>query len=186
MTVVETLKRQAEQQAGQRLSALSQQIEAVRSSKAQSIEELAAVIEPLAQAMALLSDDLRSQVQQMTSASRDQAVEWSQHQAAAADRIERAWKKSADRLNEATDQAKASASSLDEASSQLRRFGLMHWLSTIVTGAVTAGLLIGLWIWQHPSPPPAAPAINLDARTVAQYLMQQGGLTCPRIEPRRR
>lgn len=184
MSKLETLRQQAGQQVEQRLSSLSQQIEAVRSSKAQSAEELAAVIEPLAQAMAALADDLRVQVQTLNKSSQAQALEWSQHQAAAADRVEKAWKKSAASLGDATQAAKSSVSDLQEASSQLRRFGWTHWLATVITGALTAVLVIGFWTWQHPLQV-QPPAVNLDARQVAQYLMQQGGLTCP-TKPLRR
>ena len=157
----------------------------------QIAEDLAKAIEPLAQSMTRLADDLRSQVAASASASSDQAAAWSKAQAsasasasaAAAATLEQA-KQAVRVLNEATQQARSAARTAAEVAKAGWSLRAKHWLLAGCVGVATGVLTSACWIWLRPSPP--APVVNLDAAQVAQYLMTNGGLTCPRTEQRRR
>ena len=147
-------------------------------------ERWAAVVEPLAQSMAKLSDDLRTQVSAMSLASSAQATAWSQAQTNAAIALAEQSNKTLVSLRQQVSDLKAAAQEAKEATQAARRLPLKHYLLAVAAGTLAAVLTSACWIYLRPSP--AAPVVTLDARAVAQYLMTNGGLTCPRTEQRRR
>src|ERR1051325_5584220 len=60
MSKAETLRQYAEGSTAARVAALVSQVETLRQAKHQSVEELAAALEPIAQAMAKLTDDTQA------------------------------------------------------------------------------------------------------------------------------
>ena len=59
MNKAETLRQLAASANAKKVEGLTQQIETLRTAKLESVEQLAALLEPLAQAMAALTDDTR-------------------------------------------------------------------------------------------------------------------------------
>jgi len=127
-----------------RSKAISEQINELRQLQAQSVENLAQQIEPLAQSLAALSDESRKAilriVRESHKAQRQSADQWSD----AAGSIETERKA----LVEATKQI---TSSTDQAARQLRGVTARVWIAAISTGTLIAlALLGGYMIWQPP------------------------------------
>jgi predicted membrane metal-binding protein len=76
MTKSETLKQLAAASNEARLDKLNQQIERLREAKLTSAEELATLLEPLAQAMAALTDETRASLEQVQEYNKEQSKQF--------------------------------------------------------------------------------------------------------------
>lgn len=140
MSKLETVKSLS----AQRSKAISEQINELRTLQTQSVENLAQQIEPLAQALAALSDEARTMIEEIVKTSVSQQKDARQKWREAAGSIETERKA----LVEATAQI---TSSTDQAARQLRGVTARVWIAAIMTGVLTAAvLLIAYTIWQPP------------------------------------
>lgn len=153
MSKSETLKQLAAASNEARLESLNRQIETLREAKFRSAEELAAVIEPLAQAMAALTDETRASLELVERRSKEQIEQ------------------SRTRVEEAVTQWTSAATAAKQAAQRLEMAGqsmeFSHYLLATLVGLVTGLLVSALLLWLGP-----APVINnvLDAREVAALL----------------
>jgi len=156
MTKSETLKQLAAASNEARLQSLTRQIETLREAKFRNAEELATVIEPLAQAMAALTDETRASLELVERRSKEQ-VEQARTQVEAA---------VAQWANAAT-AAKQAAQRLERAGQNIE---FSHYLLATLVGLVTGLLVSALLLWLGP-----APVINnvLDAREIAALLKSE-------------
>lgn len=153
MNKSETLRQLAASANANKLASLSQQIETLRTAKMESAEQLAAMLEPLAQAMAALTDETRESLMTMDAQAQ-------QH----SERITREIEGAAKICQEAAAMAHHSAQRLENTGNNLE---WIHHAMTMATGVASALLVSGLWLWLAPQPT----VVNqLDARGVAQYL----------------
>lgn len=152
MSKTETLRQSALAANEKRLEHLATQIETVRQTKHQSAEDLAATLEPLAQALAVLTDETRQMLDEINR----QSVK-------AADDFEK-------KINRTTQAWTNAAQAADEAATALtkaaKRMEWRHYGLAVVTGLVTAALVSGFWLWLAP------PTVRnqLDAKAVAEHL----------------
>ncbi len=156
MSKAETLRRSAKAKNEKRLEGqeIESPIEAVR--RARSLEELSATVEPLAQALAVLSDNasqaLASSVQQSQQASAS---------------FEAKLLKATSALQQATTQAHEAAVRLNRAASRLdRRFVVINILTGVMAGLLSALLVSVFWLW---AAPPTV-SVQLDPKAVAEQL----------------
>jgi uncharacterized phage infection (PIP) family protein YhgE len=152
MSKTETFRQSAAASNENRLERLANQIEAVRQAKHQSAEDLAASLEPLAQAMAALTDETRRTLEGIDCKSKEQSETFRNQINAAA--------KS---LKEAAAEAQKAANNLNQAG---RQMGWKHYSLTLATGLFTAALVSGFWLWL--APPTVQNA--LDPEAVAKHL----------------
>jgi cell division protein FtsX len=152
MTKSETMKQLAAASNAARLAELGKQIEQVRQAKLESAEQLATMLEPLAQAMAALTDETRQTLAEIEHQSREQSEQFRKQIEAAA----KAWK-------DASAQTRDAAESLNRAE---RRMEWTHYLVALMTGLITAMLVSAFWLWLAP------PSVvnQLDPKAVADYL----------------
>jgi len=153
MSKSETLQQLAAASNTARIEELSQQTERLRQAKLSSAEELAAILEPLAQAMAALTDETRASLMQINQCSKEQGEQFQAQIASAT----QAW-------NAAASAARDAALQLDSAG---RRMEWHHYLLAGMTGML-AGLLTSVfWLWLAP-----APTIQnlLDPKAIAELL----------------
>lgn len=152
MSKAEILRQSAAASNATRVERLANQIETLRQAKQQSAEDLAATLEPLAQAMADLADETRQTLAEIDRQSREQG-ETFQRQLAA----------SVTSYKDAAAAAEKAAESLNRAGSRME---WTHYVLAAVTGAFTAALVTVFWLWLKP------PAITneLDPRAVAEHL----------------
>lgn len=152
MSKTETLRQSAAASNETRLERLASQIEAVRQAKHQSAEDLAATLEPLAQAMAALADETRQTLAEIDRKSREQG-----------ETFKRQLSESVKGYKDAAAAASQAAESLNQAG---QRMEWRHYGLAVVTGLVTAALVSGFWLWLVP------PKVQnmLDAQAVAEYL----------------
>lgn len=152
MSKTETLRQSAAASNETRLERLASQIEAVRQAKHQSAEDLAATLEPLAQAMAALTDETRQTLAEIDRKSREQGEKFSGQISAAA----KEWKAAAA-------EAQKAANALNQAG---QRMEWRHYLLAGMVGMVTAAAVTACWLWLAP------PTVQnqLDARAVAEHL----------------
>jgi hypothetical protein len=131
---------------------LAAQIETVRQTKHQSAEDLAATLEPLAQALAALTDETRQTLAEIDRRSREQG-----------EMFERQLSTSVQGYKEAAVKAQSAADSLNQAGARME---WRHYALAVMTGLVTAALVSGFWLWLAP------PTVQnqLDAKAVADYL----------------
>ena len=153
MSKTETLRLSAAASSAQRLEQLSGQIEDLRQARHQSVEDLAAKLEPLAQAMAALSDETKTTLAEIQQRTREQGDRFTGQMNEAT----RAW-------NQATERAEKAASTLLCAE---RRLEWSHYVLAGVTGLVTAALVSVFWLWVAP---PKSPEVVLDPKAVAEVL----------------
>ncbi|MBW4049673.1 MAG: mobilization protein [Proteobacteria bacterium] len=154
MNKTETLRQSAAASNEKRLAHLAHQIETVRQSKHQSVEDLATALEPLAQAMAALSDETRQTLELIDRRSREQAEMFaSQLQ----DEVRT--------FREITAAARKAADQMKQSTQGLR---WRHYALAMATGLLTAVLVSGFWLWV--APPKIQNTLNLDARALAQDL----------------
>ncbi len=109
-------------------------------------------LEPLAQALAALTDETRQTLIEIDRKSQEQAEKFASQLT-----------ESVNAYNTATVEAGKAAESLDRAG---RRMEWRHYALTVMTGLVTAALVSAFWLWLKP------PIIqnSLDAKEVAEYL----------------
>ena len=152
MSKTETLRQSAAASNEKRIERLANQIETVRQAKHQSAEELAATLEPLAQAMAALTDETRQTLAGIEAQSK-----------AHADKISSQISAAAKGLREAAAEAEKAADALNQAG---QRMEWQHYLLAGLVGMVTAAAVTASWLWLAP------PTIQnqLDPQAVAQHL----------------
>ncbi len=120
----------------------------MRQAKLQSAEELAATLEPLAQAMAALADEMT----EIDSKSRAQGETFKRQ------------------LSESVNTYKDAAAAADKAAGSLNQAGQRmewtHYVLAVMTGSVAAMLVSVFWLWLAP------PSVQnqLDAKAVAEHL----------------
>jgi flagellar basal body L-ring protein FlgH len=152
MSKIETLRQSAAVSNETRLERLASQIEAVRQAKHQSAEDLAVTLEPLAQALAALTDETRQTLIEIDRKSREQGETFTLQLA-----------ESVNGYKEAAAEANKAAESLNRAG---QRMEWRHYALALMTGLFTAALVSAFWLWLRP------PTIqnSLDAQAVAEYL----------------
>jgi hypothetical protein len=152
MTKSETTRQLAAASNAARVANLGAEIEALRQARLESAEQLATMLEPLAQAMAALTDETRETLAEISQQSKEQAERF-QAQLEAANKASR----------QAAMEAQAGARSIQEAG---RQMDLTHYLLALATGLVTAMLVSAFWLWLAP------PLVKnqLDPQAVAEYL----------------
>ena len=152
MSKTETLRQLSDAANEKRIERLANQIESLRQAKHQSAEDLAAMLEPLAQAMAALADETRQTLAEIDRQSREQGKTFSAQVSAAA----KEWKAAAA-------EAQKAAESLNQAG---QRMEWRHYALAALTGALTAALVTVFWLWLAP------PSIQnqLDPQAVAEHL----------------
>jgi acyl-CoA reductase-like NAD-dependent aldehyde dehydrogenase len=163
MTKSETLKQLAAASNEARLASLNQQIEHLRQAKLTSAEELAALLEPLAQAMAALTDETRASLAQGQQHSKQQSEEFKVQLEAAIT----SWRN-------ATQVAERAAERLDQVAWRMER---RHYLLAVLTGVVTGLLASAFWLWLAPAP---VVQNSLDATAVAELLRPEIAALKPR------
>jgi DNA anti-recombination protein RmuC len=134
MTKSETLKQLAAASNLARLDKLGQQIEALHSARIESVEQLASMLEPLAQAMAALTDEARQTLTDVEQQSREQAERFK-------NQVEAATKA----LTQASTLAQQAASNMDAAA---RWTEWRHYLLAVMTGVMSGLLVSAFWLWQ--------------------------------------
>ena len=152
MSKTETLRQSALASNETRLERLASQIETVRQTKHQSAEDLAATLEPLAQALAALTDETRQTLTEIDRKSREQG-----------ETFKRQLSESVKGYKEAAAAANQAADSLNQAG---QRMEWRHYALALLTGLVTAVLVSVFWFWLAP------PTVQnqLDAKAVADHL----------------
>ena len=154
MSKTETLRQLSAAENEKRIERLASQIETLRQSQRQSVEDLAATLEPLAQAMAALADETRQTLAEIDRKSREQA-----------ERASRQINEAAKSWQEAASEAQTAAEALDRA---VQRMEWRHYALAALTGALTAVLVTVFWLWL--APPNIQNQITLDANSVAEHL----------------
>lgn len=152
MSKTETLRQSAAATNETRLEHLAEQMETLRQAKHQSAEDLAATLEPIAQAMAALTDETRQTLAEIDRKSREQGEKFSAQVSAAA----KEWKAAAA-------EAQKAAAALNKAG---QRMEWRHYALAGMTGLITAMLVSVCWLWLAP------PTIQnqLDPQAVAEHL----------------
>ena len=152
MSKTETLRQSAAASNATRLEHLAEQMETLRQAKHQSAEDLAATLEPLAQAMAALTDETRQTLAEIDRKSREQGEKFSGQINAAA----KEWKAAAA-------EAQKAAEALNQAG---QRMEWRHYLLAALVGMVTAAAVTASWLFLAP------PSIQnqLDPQAVAEHL----------------
>jgi chemotaxis protein histidine kinase CheA len=163
MSKTETLRQSAAASNAMRVEHLATQIENLRQAKYQSAEDLAATLEPLAQAMATLADETRQTLAEIDRKSREQGEKFSGQINAAA----KNWK-------EAAAEAQKAADALNQAG---QRMEWRHYLLAGLVGMVTAAAVTASWLWL--APPTIQNQITLDAQAVAEHLKAATAPTKP-------
>ena len=132
---------------------MAQQIEALHTAKLESVAQLAAILEPLAQAMAALTDETRETLDAVQTRAKEEG-----------ERINVQIAFAAKVCQEAAMNAQRTAQHLDNAG---RSLDLSHYAVAVTTGLVSATLASAFWLWRAPEPT----VVNqLDPKLVAEYL----------------
>ena len=154
MSKTETLRQSAAASNATRLEHLAEQMETLRQAKHQSAEDLAATLEPLAQAMAALTDETRQTLAEIERKSQEQG-----------ETFKRQLSESVESYKDAAAAAAASqaAESLNQAG---QRMEWRHYLLAALVGMVTAAAVTASWLFLAP------PSIQnqLDPQAVAEHL----------------
>jgi anti-sigma factor ChrR (cupin superfamily) len=154
MSKTEMLRQSAAASNEKRLAHLAQQIETVRQAKYQSTEDLAAILEPLAQAMAALTDETRQTLALIDQRARDHAESFMSQ------------------LQQEVSAFQEISAQEHKAAEQMKRAGQhLRWrvaAVAVMASVLTAALVIGSWHWVRPQR--AAQAVTLDSRAVARLL----------------
>lgn len=152
MSKTETLRQSAAATNAMRLEHLAEQMETLRQAKHQSVEDLATTLEPLAQAMAALTDETRKTLAEIERKSQEQGEKFSAQVSVAA----KEWEAAAA-------EAQKAAEALNQAG---QRMEWRHYGLAVVTGLITAVLVSGFWLFLAP------PSIQnqLDPLAVANHL----------------
>ncbi|MCC8997979.1 MAG: IncQ-type mobilization protein MobB [Candidatus Contendobacter sp.] len=136
-----------------RLDHLAVQIETLRQAKVQSAEELSAILEPLAQAMAALTDETRETLAQIEITSPQQAR---QFQAKISTAVQQ-W-------TQTLSAAEKAAQALSKAANQTQA---MLIIIALATGLGSATLTSVFWLWRAPTPTLTYP---IDAQEIVNRL----------------
>ncbi|MFC0166833.1 IncQ-type mobilization protein MobB [Pseudoduganella danionis] len=153
MTKSEMARQLASASNASRLNALNQQIEALRQAKISSAEQLAQIIEPLAQAMATLTDETRDSLAKTSQYNQTQSEQF------------------AKQVEETIQAWQSAAAAAERAAQRMERAGrqmeIIHYLMVMVAGVMSGLLASALWLWLAP-----APVIQntLDPKEIAQLL----------------
>lgn len=152
MSKTETLRQSAAASNEKRLEHLAVQVESLRQTKHQSAEDLAATLEPLAQAMAALTDETRKTLAEIDRASREQG-----------EMFKRQIAESVKSYKDAAAAADKAAESLNKAG---QRMEWRHYALAVATALFTAVLVSVFWLWLAP------PSVQnqLDPKAVAEHL----------------
>jgi ElaB/YqjD/DUF883 family membrane-anchored ribosome-binding protein len=134
MTKSETWKQLAAASNAARLDNLGQRIKALHSARIENVEQLASMLEPLAQAMAALTDEARQTLTEVEQQSREQAERFK-------NQVEAATKA----LTQISTQAQQAASNMDAAT---RSTEWRHYLVAVMTGVMSGLLVSAFWLWQ--------------------------------------
>jgi hypothetical protein len=165
MSKTETLRQLTAVANAKHVERMTQQLETLRQTKAQSAEELAAILEPLAQAMAALTDETRATLAQLQQQSTQQ-VQTLDTQSQA---LLHQWERNPQELREAAMRLTQASDQLMQNSAQILhqaawRLGWKHYALTIATGILAAVLTLGLWTWLSATPasgtPPSRPSVT--------------------------
>ncbi|WP_229258913.1 IncQ-type mobilization protein MobB [Duganella flavida] len=163
MTKSETVKQLAAASNEARLASLNQQIERLREAKLASAEELATLLEPLAQAMAALTDETRVSLEQIEQHGKEQSKQFLMQLETAI----KTW-------HSATKAAQLAAERLEAAG---QRMEISHYLLAVMTGMVTGLLVSAFLLWRAPAP---IMQNVLDAKEVAELLRPEIAMQKPR------
>lgn len=152
MKKTETLRQLAASANEKSIADLGTRIEALRQAKIESADQLAAMLEPIAQAMAALTDETRNTLMEIGQKSREHSLRFDQEVTIAAKA-----------LSHAAAMAEQAAGRMDQAGQSMR---WTHYLLSAVVGLFAAGLVSAFWLLRVP------PAITnqLDAAQVAEQL----------------
>jgi hypothetical protein len=152
MKKTETLRQLAASANEKRITDLGARIEALRQAKIESADHLASMLEPIAQAMAALTDETRITLDDIGQKSR-----------AHSERFERECSAAATAVLQAAAMANESADRMGWAGQSME---LRHYLLVVTTGLLTAALVSAFWLWLAP------PTVvnHLDAAQVAEHL----------------
>ena len=160
MSKAETLRQSAQAKNETRLQDLASQVRAVSQARHQSVEDLASMLEPLAQALAALTDQAGKTLTEVDRKSREMSETFQRQ-------LDTATQSLKDATTQAQAQAKSAADHLNRAGNRL---GWKHYSLTtataVVTGAITAVLVSAFWLWAYP------PTLHntLDPKAVANLL----------------
>lgn len=156
MSKTEMLRQSAQAKNETRLQDLTNEVQTVSQARPQSVEDLAALLEPLAQALAALTDQAGKTLTELDHKSRETS-QTLQGQVDSATQILRLL------TTQAQAQAKSAADHLNRAGNRL---GWKHYGLATATGTITAVLVSAFWLWAYP------PTVQntLDPRAVANYL----------------
>jgi Na+/serine symporter len=150
MSKTEILRQLSDAANEKRIERLANQIESLRQAKHQSVEDLSMVLEPLAQAMAALTDETRQTLLEIDRKSREQG-----------ELFRRQLSESMKAHKEISLSMIRAAESLNQAGQKIQ---WTHYVISALTGAITAALVSVFWLYLAPQ------QIYLDARAVAAYL----------------
>ena len=151
MSKTDTLRQLSDAANATRVERLASQIESLRQAKHQSAEDLAAMLEPLAQAMAALADETRQTLAEIDRKSREQG-----------ETFKRQLSESVKSYKDAAAAASQAAESLHQAG---QRMAWRHYLLAAQVGMVTAAAVTASWLFLAP------PSIQnqLDPQAVAGH-----------------
>ncbi len=152
MTKSETLRQLATSSNEKHIGELAQKIESLHRSKIESADQLAQILEPIAQAMAKLTDDTCTTLIQIEQKAGEQEA-----------RIEKALASAARAIEQTVTTADHSAALLAQAG---RHLAWTHYAMALASGLMSAVLVSVFWLWVAPP----TVANHLDAAEVADYL----------------
>ena len=164
MSKTETLRQSAQASNETRLQHLASQVQAqaqaISQARHQSVDDLASMLEPLAQALAALTDQAGKTLTEIDRKSRETSETFQRQ-------LDSATRSLKDTTVQAQAQAKSAADHLSRAASQLswKHYGLAT-VTAVATGATTAMLVSAFWLWAYP------PSLHttLDPKAVANLL----------------
>ena len=136
MKKTETLRQLAASANEKSIADLGTRIEALRQAKIESADHLASMLEPIAQAMAALTDETRITLDEIGQKSR-----------AHSERFEREVTEAATAVLQAAETANEAADRMSRAGQNME---LTHYLLVVVTGLLTAALVSAFWLWVAP------------------------------------
>jgi ElaB/YqjD/DUF883 family membrane-anchored ribosome-binding protein len=119
-----------------RLDELGQRIETLRTARIESVEQLASMLEPLAQAMAALTDEARQTLTDIEERSQEQGERFKNQVEAAATALTRA-----------SAQAQQAAENMDRAG---RLTEWRHYMLTVTLGVMSGLLVSAFWLLLAP------------------------------------
>jgi ABC-type transporter Mla subunit MlaD len=148
MSKTETLRQLTHVANAKHVENWTQQIETLRQAKVQNAEELAALLEPLAQAMAALTDETRDSLAQL----REQGAQQMTAFQTQSQQIVALWEHSNQLMDEAARNLNQTSQHLTQTVTAIVnqaawRLGWKHYVLTVTAGILAAMLTIGLWHW---------------------------------------